>query len=248
MNVIRMALNFIRHHAIFPIAVIIFTFITTRYYIYDTLHSTEIHHRYWFMSDQGAQGFRRLNIAGYHYAILNFLLLLVTVTAVMSFLRMFIETVRVGNNIRSESGKLPCKFADLRRNLSHFTEAYIVAKALCFIYILNIFTWNYSELVVTKDNLSMARGILAVMALFFISFPRYFVEYKWQQCRQLAPTADKDKYGEESIRNAGQVTLARIFDVVIWFCFLQSLLYEFIKPIWTDVLKLFDRFALWFQT
>lgn len=224
--------HYVRHHVLFPILVLAFTVGSTWSYIHDILNSSAITRRYWFMSDPGTTAHRHLNMAGYHYVVLNFLLLLVTVIAVMSFFRMFIETVRVGNNIHPESGRLPCRFTDLRRNLSHFTEAYIVAKALCLVYVFNIFTWEFSDLVVAKNNLNVARGMISAMALLFISFPRYFVEYKWQLCRQYATTEDREQFGDATIRSTGQVTMARILDTAIGFWILESTRDSVLNPVW----------------
>jgi hypothetical protein len=146
-------------------------------YMSDILSVNNVRQEYWFMT-QPINGRRYLNDVGVYYVVLNFCLGLATVTAIFCFFSLFFETLRVGDGVRAANG-FELSFEDLSRRLSVFTEAYLVAKLLCAAYIVNVVLWKISPLGKTQ-NVDAAFVAVASMGLFFISFPRYYIELMWR--------------------------------------------------------------------
>jgi hypothetical protein len=83
----------------FPIAfitIVLLTVLIVFNYVSDILEVNNVPEAYWFMT-RPIQGIRYLNKVGIYYVILNFSLLLITVTAIFCFFSIFFEAIRVGH-------------------------------------------------------------------------------------------------------------------------------------------------------
>ena len=139
----------------------------------------------------------------------------------MSFFRLFIETLRVGNMITNETVSQHMSFEAIQHTLKYFTESYLVAKALCIVYLLNIVTWNFSALKHT-NNYWISVIMIMVMALIFISYTRYYVEYQWHIYKHHDGQMKKPERFR-SIRSERDRLLAKILDWAISFILISPL-------------------------
>ena len=176
-------------------------------YMRDILSISNVPETYWFMTAP-IDGSRYLNNVGVYYVILNFGLMLLTATAILCFFGMFFETLRVGDGVAALGKDGQTDFSILATRLGAFTEAYIVAKWLCADYILNITVWKISPLGRTA-NVDIAYYAVTAMGLFFISFPRYYVELMWHEME----TKLDASAGFRDIRGPKHRVLANVVDV-----------------------------------
>lgn len=199
----------------FPVALIAITCVTAIIvwkYIRDILDLKNVPQGYWFMT-KPIDGVRYLNDVGIYYVVLNFCLLLITVTAALCFFSMFFETVRVGEGLRTLGSDSTIDFGTIKERLTSFTESYLLAKLLCGVYILNIWIWGFSPLGRTT-NIDVASIALAVMGLFFISFPRYYVELMWRDYE--VKSGRKKKPAEpQDIRSAKERLSVNVVDSLL---------------------------------
>jgi hypothetical protein len=195
----------------FPVTVIAMLSLTALIvfgYIADILKVQNVPEAYWFMTAQTADGVRYLNSVGVYYVILNFCLMLITAAAVFCFFSMFFDTLRVGHGLRTMPASLPVEFPTVARRLATFTEAYLIAKLLCATYIVNVVVWRLSPLGATT-NIELASMVLAAMGLFFISFPRYYVELMWRDYQERAGIRNE---GFKDLRPARERVLVSVVD------------------------------------
>jgi hypothetical protein len=227
----------------FPVTVIAMLSLTAVIvfaYIEDILDVRNVPEAYWFMTAPAANGVRYLNSVGVYYVILNFCLMLVTAAAVFCFFAMFFDTLRVGHGLRTMPASLPVNFPTVARRLATFTEAYLIAKLLCATYIVNVVVWRLSPLGATT-NIELASMVLAAMGLFFISFPRYYVELMWRDYQERAGIRGD---GFKDLRPARERVLVSVVDTFFISTFVfnyfslaaadpQSFLVDFLK--WVGV-------------
>jgi hypothetical protein len=221
------------------IAIAAFTYGMTYMYISNILTVSRVNKRYWFMSDTAINGHWQLNDAGKYYAVLNFFLLLVTAMAVMSFFRLFIETLRVGNRITKDTVNQHMSFEAIQHTLKYFTESYLVAKALCIVYLFNIITWNYSTLVHT-NNYWISVIMILIMAVIFISYPRYYVEYQWHNYKHHGGLM-KSPEPVKSIRSERDRVLAKLMDAAISLMLISPLLSALYEKFLAPYVKILER-------
>lgn len=227
----------------FPVTVIAMLSLTALIvfgYINDILNVANVPEAYWFMTAPGADGLRYLNSVGVYYVILNFCLMLVTAAAVFCFFAMFFDTLRVGHGLRTMPTGLGVDFATVATRLATFTEAYLIAKLLCATYIVNVVVWRLSPLGATT-NIELASMVLAAMGLFFISFPRYYVELMWRDYQERAGIRSD---GFKDLRPARERVVVSVVDTFFISTFVfnylsladanpQSVVVDFLK--WTGV-------------
>lgn len=134
---------------------------------------------YWFLNEAG-----RANLAGYYYAILNFILQFLTVAAGLCFISVNIDAVRYINFWKSSlSEKLtPQRVA---RQIKFLDSAYILAKLLASVYIVNIFLWKGSPLGCLHQtctlNVRLAEMFMVVVGFILVNFPRRYVVHMVEQ-------------------------------------------------------------------
>jgi hypothetical protein len=66
----------------------------------------------------------------------------------------------------------------LVNGVSDYTVCYQLAKALTFVYLTIIISWNASELG-KSANVHIAILALSLVGIFVVPFPRMYLEYKW---------------------------------------------------------------------
>lgn len=219
------------------IAMLALTAVIVFGYISDILDVRNVPQAYWFMTAPTPDGSRYLNNVGVYYVILNFCLMLVTAAAVFCFFAMFFDTLRVGHGLRSASPSLPIDFAVVSSRLATFTEAYLIAKLLCATYIVNVVVWRLSPLGATT-NIEIASMALAAMGLFFISFPRYYVELMWRDYQERAGTATD---GFRDLRRPRERVIVSIVDTF----FISTFAFNYFSLATTDPESLFVDLVKW---
>ena len=177
-------------------------------YVTDALDPEKTELLYWFANE--INGVRVLNRTGYYYLVLNFGFLFLTLLAVAAFFTLCVEVFRVGRLL----GKgVAIEFEKLRMQLETFTTAYLIAKLLAAIYMVNAFIWKASPLG-SSSNILVAGLALTIIGVFFISIPRMYIELKWFQLASL--TTDEDTEGlYKDIRPVHVRMWAHVLDVFI---------------------------------
>ena len=139
--------------------------------------------------------------------------------------------------LRSASPSLPIDFAVVSSRLATFTEAYLIAKLLCATYIVNVVVWRLSPLGATT-NIEIASMALAAMGLFFISFPRYYVELMWRDYQERAGTATD---GFRDLRRPRERVIVSIVDTF----FISTFAFNYFSLATTDPESLFVDLVKW---
>lgn len=170
----------------------------------------------WWVSQTGVGGERLLGLIGTYYAILNFVLLGVCLTALLAFLSMFFLCIRVGRGLASETESNTLDFDGLRTCLRHFTESYLSVKLLASVLMLNAYTWKFEKPLASFNMVAMGLA-LALFGVFFVSIPRYYVELEWfkfKARRALAQGAEPSMLRDD-LRPFGTRVVAQVIDVLI---------------------------------
>ncbi len=185
-------------------------FFSTAAYINDIMKPDNVPQRYWFM-DLSRSGEHILGALGVYYFLLTFVLLIVTLISITLFMSIFVSVMAVGDALESRTQPTEAELPVLEAKLSTFTEAYILAKTLTFVYMVNFYLWQKSPLGATQ-NIYVAVIFLTLFGVLFVSLPRYFVELQWYRflVRSKQVRIDEDVY--EDIRPYRIRTLASIMD------------------------------------
>lgn len=186
---------------------------STSAYIRDIMNPENVSQLYWFM-DLTPTGDRTLGPLGVYYFLINFVLLMITLTSITLFMSMFVSAIDVGRSLATKSHPSDAGFAVLKAKLSAFTEAYILAKGLTFVYMVNFILWKRSPLGETQ-NIYVALIFLTLFGVLFVSLPRYFVELQWYRYLVRSGQAGDGDVVEHDIRPFKTYVLASILDVVL---------------------------------
>lgn len=191
-------------------------------YTNDILNNTSSSRLYWFMNES-SYGFRSLNITGVYYVMMNCVLLFITLLGIFSFFSIFFEVIRIGHSYSMRSAELPeIDLKEFKNSLRYFTIAYLFAKITACAYIVNFYIWKNSPLGETS-NLFAALIAITIIGVFFVSFPRYYVELQWNYYKQrVARLEEPDPTNEEEqeislddIRPPGTRMIAHFADTII---------------------------------
>ncbi|MHA7842386.1 MAG: hypothetical protein ACX93I_03645 [Winogradskyella sp.] len=151
---------------------------------------------YWFFTEDD-NGNYKLGSLGVYYFLLNYSLLMITLIALTFFMSIYKIMMGVGKALETKQtiGKLD--FMTLKTKLAAFTEAYILAKGLVVVYIINIIIWIQSPLGenATDQNIQVAVILMGIIGVFMVSIPRYYVELQWYRLKNksnLENTANLD--------------------------------------------------------
>jgi hypothetical protein len=147
-------------------------------YISECLNPAVYTKVFWYISRVDSEGQRIMGGLGVYYALLNYSLLIVVLLAAAALIPLMAVAAEVGRYLRATATSAPASFDALRENLSDFVSAYIVAKILTAVLMLNAFTWKWSA-PQRSVNLVVAGIVLSLISLIFISFPRYYIELEW---------------------------------------------------------------------
>ena len=153
------------------------SFVTCRF-ISECLDPNIYEKTFWYISYLNGEHQRMLGSLGIYYSLLNYSLFLVIFAAIVALLPIIATAAEVGRCLRAPMANIPASFGALRTRLSDFVSAYLVAKAMTFVLILNYITWGW--LVQGHSVTKIAMGAaLSLVCMFFVSFPRYYVELEW---------------------------------------------------------------------
>lgn len=170
-------------------------------YISEALDPEVFKLEYWFLSIDSS-GERHLNIAGIYYTIVNFMLQLVSVLGIVSFAYMISYTGQLSALIEHRNLKNELDFGILKKNLQQFVYAYVIAKSLVAIYMVNIvYTWPIAN-PSASNNYLIAVVIILIVGLIIVPFPRYIIQKQWYDFATRRADAELDEYPSyQDLRN-----------------------------------------------
>jgi len=132
---------------------------------------------FWFLGNPAAKGiFKSITV---YYTILNFLILVFTLSCIAMFVTAVQPIVKLSSLISIR--KLPMDKETeegLVARLAPFGDCYLFAKVLLAITMIHSIVWSYSPLAVTK-NFNLERGFIVFVSIFFIAIPRLHFELEW---------------------------------------------------------------------
>ena len=165
---------------------------------------------YWFLYPASAGGLRPLRPIGVYFVILNFCLLVLAITAILSYVIIAVRMYEVGSKFQSgtDLGVVDNDaFDDLLRD---FTASYILAKLLAACFILNYWTWLL-QAPKGSVNLSAMHVALMLIGCYFIAVPRMWVELQWYWHRSRIGKADW-----HSVKRGWRFWLCSALDVLVF--------------------------------
>jgi len=203
-------------------------FFSTSNYISDIM--TEMNNTnkyYWFVgfSDTGEAYTGPLWV---YYFLLNFTLLLITLLSITFFMSIFSVVIDVGNSLDKTPPNNKLEFLILRTKLSSFTEAYMLAKLLTGLYMINVFLWEKTALGKT-DNLIIAALFISLIGVFFVSIPRYFLELQWHKYKYRSGEVDEKSESYDDIRPFEIKLIATVLDTFLIGSFILTFFWPRIK-------------------
>lgn len=176
-------------------------FLLTTNYINDVVKLRESNQHYWFTTNvsqdtleeqiiDNGDGIENLTVyydlraPGVYYFLLNFCLLMVTLIALTFFMSIYKLVLGIGKALESRNVIEGLEFEILKSKLYTFTEAYLVTKVIIACYVVNIYIWAGSPLGKgVTENFEIAIILLAIIGVFLVSFPRYYVELQWYKLK-----------------------------------------------------------------
>lgn len=201
-------------------------FFSTAAYIRDVMNQGHVPERYWFM-ELSHSGEHLLGALGVYYFLINFVLLIITLISITMFMSVYVSVMGVGQALETKDQPSDAELSALKVRLATFTEAYILAKLLTFTYMVNFYLWKHSPLGATQ-NIYVAFIFLTLFGVFFVSFPRYFVELQWYRflLRSHQVQADADVYND--IRPFKIRAFASVLDSLMIGSFVITVLKDFL--------------------
>lgn len=186
-------------------------FLLTANYINDIMTLTERGKYYWFLSE--VNGKYQIGALGVYYFLLNYSLLIVTLIALTFFMSIYGLIMKVGQALESKEEIGALEFKTLQEKLYMFTEAYIISKGIVACYVVNIWVWADSPLGKgITDNFAFAVVLLALIGVFLVSFPRYFVELQWYKLKLRSSSKIEIDTSYEDLRTFRVKNIAHLLD------------------------------------
>lgn len=172
--------------------------ISTANYIAECLNPKIYSLTAWYVAEV-VDGRRVIGALGVYYAVINFSLLVIIIIAAYAFLSFFVVSVQVGDRLKNWNPVNPLSFEQLSAKLSTFTEAYLLFKLLAAALMLNAFTFKWSR-PHHSLNFWLFGAAITFFGVFFVSFPRYYIELEWLQLKfrmaQSGTPAEKPRYDD----------------------------------------------------
>jgi hypothetical protein len=161
--------------------ILVVALVLTSLYIADVSDVDRVDYVYWFLEGVGGDEVR-LSSLGVYYFLLNFSLLLVTLVSLAFFMSSFAATLRVASALTAPraEGHGPLTLETMKTRLQTFVGAYLAAKLLVGVYVINFWIWEESPLGNT-GNLLIAHVFLALVGVLFLAIPRNYIELQWQR-------------------------------------------------------------------
>ena len=174
------------------------------------------------------QGRRILNLSGIYYSLINFGLCVISLFALIAFLRAIAAAISIGDAIEASPLTDEMTFDNLKTGASSVTVAYCLGKILVFLYMANALNWHRLQQV-RSLNLLIMFGMLAVVGIGVASFPRYFIELRWYEFKVKRACALGQPFHDayEDIRGKRTVWLAGALDYLL----ISGFVYEAIHVI-----------------
>jgi len=161
-------------------------------YILECLNPTIYPKVGWYISKTTENGTRILGGLGIYYTILTFILTTISIMGLLSFFPLFTSSLEIASSFNKKSQKTELDFRKIKENLILFSNGYLIAKLLAAIYMLNAFTWKW-EKPQGSFNIIIMGSILTFFGIFFISIPRYYIEYEWHKYKIEKYKINKDE-------------------------------------------------------
>lgn len=197
----------------------------TANYISDVTDPGRVSVDYWFV-ERLTNNMRSIGPLGVYYFLINFVLLTISLVSITLFMSIFVVGFEVGAALDGYDKPEKIDLIALKLKLAAFTEAYLLGKALTFLYMMNILIWQSSPLGNT-ENLWVAGLFASLIGVVFISLPRYYIELQWYRYRMRTELLPKDDLGQyQDIRPSYAKFLAMFFDV--------AMIGSFILTFWPD--------------
>lgn len=187
-------------------------------YIAEVLNPSIYSKEFWFVLKTAPSGDRILGMADIYYALVNYVLQLITVLAAFSFAYLVYYAGKVGEIVDSKDVKDEIVFTKLKNHLTQFVYGYLIAKALVATYMINIlYTWPVSN--PTESTNFVAAGILILLiGLFIVPFPRYYIQMRWYEfAKQRAEAGFGDYPSYQDLRTENIQGVSWFLDSLIIF-------------------------------
>jgi len=180
---------------------------------------------FWYIEHITPNGEQILGSFGLYYTFLNFALGYIVVFAVLMYLRIFVVSIQIGNSLSKIEATSKLQFNDLKKGLAPFINGYLYAKILALLYMLNWYTWQWSN---PRNSINVLAFGLALLlcGVFIISIPRYFIQLKWYQLtiRQANFKRKNSLIVYEDIRPKKIIYIVGAIDFLFGITFITSLL------------------------
>jgi hypothetical protein len=175
------------HRAAFSILLfgLLFALISNANFMTEALDPAIYRRTYWFVKQVRPDGSRVIGALGFYYGLLNFCLLLFSVVVGITFISQFRLMGQIGANLDSLARHEPIDTELLRARLTTFTQSYLAGKFAVAAYMANALAWKTTQ-ARHSVNLIAYGAALTFFGVFFLSFPRYYVEMEWYRLRALA--------------------------------------------------------------
>ena len=132
---------------------------------------------FWFLGDPASAS--TLKSITVYYTILNFLILVFTLSCVAVFVTAVQPIVKLSSLISIRKLSLDKEANEgLVAKMAPFGDCYLFAKMLLAITMIHSIVWSYSPLAVTT-NFNVERGFIVFVSIFFIAIPRLHFELEW---------------------------------------------------------------------
>ena len=132
---------------------------------------------FWFLGDPAIQS--TLKSITVYYTILNFLILVFTLSCIAVFVTAVQPIVKLSSLLSIRKLTLDKETGEgLIARMAPFADCYLFAKMLLAITMIHSIVWSYSPLAVTS-NFNLERGFIVFVSIFFIAIPRLHFELEW---------------------------------------------------------------------
>ncbi len=186
-------------------------FLAIANYMKDITDPSNVPAVYWFLEITG-NGTRTISSLGVYYALLNFVLLLITLTTLIFFMSSVAATLGVARAIATYSRDSPeLRFEVVKAKLSTFSEVYLLAKLIIAAYVVNFGIFADSPLGNTT-NLFLMQALLVAVGVFFIAIPRNEVELQWFRYKERMEYEELELHSYDDLLDFRAARIANIID------------------------------------
>ena len=142
--------------------------ISTSRYIAECLDPSVYSNVSWYVTHVTPSGQRIISGLGVYYTILNFVLLVICLLAMFSYLAIFSICISIGRALSRLEPENDLSFEKLKDILKSFRKSYLITKWLIFFLMLNAFSWKLEQ-PHSSYNMVLLGLALSFFGVFFIS-------------------------------------------------------------------------------